>query len=152
MTDLRSVLEKMLVFGELSEPAEIARETAGLVRLLEPLANNINLNTPMACEAPPGFLSEMSAKTGDILSSLTSFLIDLQAISVRLVTFCTKDTHKFNRDSITAVGDLMGNLGDLYGALGDSSTGQRFRYGQLYTDKVTVGTEIFLNNSSVTFI
>ena len=80
----------------------------------------------------------MSGLSGVILSSLTTFLTDLQEITARLVTFCTEDTQEFNRDIITAIGDLMDDLADMYLTLGYTETGERIRYGKVYTDKVMV--------------
>ena len=148
--DIGSVAQRMMRFGELSGPAEIARETAGLLRLLAPLAQNTtwSMKTPFNCEIPAGFqslqnlteaVSEMSTKSGALLTFITVFLADLQPISARLLGFCTEDTNQFNRESITALGDMMGLLADLYDGLGDTETGEMIRYGQVYTDKVTVG-------------
>ena len=148
--DITSVAQRMMRFGELSGPAEIARETAGLLRLLAPLAQNTtwSMKTPFNCEIPAGFqslqslteaVSEMSAKSGALLASITDFLADLRPISARLLGFCTEDTNQFNRESITALGDMMGLLADLYEGLGDNKTGEMIKYGQAYTDKVMVG-------------
>ena len=122
----------MFRFGELSEPAELVRETAVLLRLLE----NTTSNNPWSCEVPQGFQTLESL--AGFVSSVTTFLTDLPATSARMLIVCTEE-QQFNRDFITAIGDLMEDLADLYVVLGDDKTGERIRYGKVYTDKVTVG-------------
>ena len=139
ITDVRDVVEKILRFAELSEPAEIVRESAVLLRLLEPLAGNDTANTPGSCGAAEGFQSMESLAM--MASSITTFLTELRLTSARLAYLCTEDS-LYNRDFITAIGDLMEELADLLAALGDVENGERIRYGKVYTDKVTVGVMI----------
>ena len=148
ITDVRDVVEKILRFAELSEPAEIVRESAVLLRLLEPLAGNDTANIPGSCGAAEGFQSMESLAM--MASSITTFLTELRLTSARLAYLCTEDS-LYNRDFITAIGDLMEELADLLAALGDVENGERIRYGKVYTDKVTVGVMIKYQTSNIKY-
>ena len=67
---------------------------------------------------------------------LATFLSQLKSTTARLQSFCLNGD--FNRDSITAIGDMLDVLADLYVNLGDEETGAKIRYGKTYTERVTV--------------
>lgn len=154
--DVQALMEKFKTFEKLSEPVDVVRETGALLRLLAPLSKKTggSSSRPAGCEV--GSLRSLAVLTSELadkpgislgvrdnlrrtsagLSSVTTYLAKLQLTSARLENFCTED-NKYNRQAIAAIGDLMDNLADLYGALGDAKTGERIRYGKVYTDKVT---------------
>ena len=130
------MVEKIYSFAELRKPAEIARETAVLLRTVKSLAER-----PQSCGVPGGFqsleslatvVSDLNDQPDSLLSSVTAFLAELQENSARLVISCTEDS-QYNRNFITAIGDLMEELADLSAALGDVETEERTRYGKVLT-------------------
>jgi len=153
--DVQAVMDKLDSFEKLSEPSVVVRETGALLRLYKPLAEKTGvLSTNEDCKV--GSLRSLAVLTSELadrpdinlgvreklrrssagISSVTTYLTKLQASSAKLENFCTAD-NKYNRQSIAAIGELMEDLADLYGALGDAKTGERIRYGKVYTDKVT---------------
>ena len=154
--DVQALMDKFNTFEQLSEPVQVVRETGALLRLLKPLAEKTGEGSTGGCQV--GSLRSLAVLTSELadkpginlgvreklrrssagISSVTTYLTKLQLTSARLENFCTAD-NKYNRQAIAAIGDLMEDLADLYGALGDAKTGERIRYGKVYTDKVTVG-------------
>ena len=164
--DVQALIDKFNTFEQLSEPVEVVRETGALLRLLKPLSEKTGgSSSTEGCKV--GSLRSLAVLTSELadkpginlgvrnnlrrssaaISSVTTYLSKLQITSAKLENFCTAD-NKYNRQAIAAIGELMDDLADLYGALGDAKTGERIRYGKVYTDKVTVGilylAEIFL--------
>jgi len=152
--DVQALMDKFNSFEKLSEPSVVVRETGALLRLMKPLVEKTGQSSSDDCQV--GSLRSLAVLTSELadkpginlgvreklrrssagISSVTTYLIKLQASSAKLENFCTAD-NKYNRQSIAAIGDLMDDLADLYGALGDAKTGERIRYGKVYTDKVT---------------
>jgi len=152
--DVQALMDKFNSFESLSEPADVVRETGALLRLLKPLSEKTFPASRSDCEV--GSLRSLAVLTSELadktdinlgvreklrrssagISSVTTYLVQLQGTSARLENFCTAD-NKYDRSAIAAIGDLMDELADLYGALGDAKTGERIRYGKVYTDKVT---------------
>ena len=158
--DVQALMDKFNTFDQLSEPVQVVRETGALLRLLKPLTEKTGESSLEGCEvgslrslavltselaAKPGInlgVREKLSRSSAAISSVTTYLTKLQLTSARLENFCTAD-NRYNRQAIGAIGDLMDDLADLYGALGDAKTGERIRYGKVYTDKVTVGLKYF---------
>lgn len=156
--DVQALMDKFNTFDKLSEPSDVVRETGALLRLLKPLSEKTSQRSSGGCEV--GSLRSLAVLTSELadkpdinlglreklrrssvgISSLTTYLAQLQATSARLENFCTAD-NQYDRQAIAAIGDLMDDLANLYGALGDAKTGERIRYGKVYTDKVTAELE-----------
>lgn len=135
--EIVSLTDKVNSFAELSDPVEIMRETGDLLRLLKPLADmtrqkDFSLGT---CEASqPDFTFPSLGRSSG--GAFTTFFSQLKSTLARMENMCTNDI--FNRDSITAIGDMLDVLADLYVNLGDEETGAKIRYGKTYTERVTV--------------
>merc|ERR1712241_418958 len=152
--DVQALMDKFNTFEQLSEPVQVVRETGALLRLLKPLTEKTGEGSTGDCQV--GSLRSLAVLTSELadkpginlgvreklrrssadISTTSTYLTKLQLSSARLENFCSAD-NKYNRQSIAAIGDLMDELADLYGALGDAKTGERIRYGKVYTDKVT---------------
>ena len=135
--EIVSLTDKVNSFAELSDPVEIMRETGDLLRLLKPLADmtrqkDFSLSSCGASE--PDFSFPSFGRSGG--GAFTTFFRQLKSTLARMENMCTNDI--FNRDSITAIGDMLDVLADLYVNLGDEETGAKIRYGKTYTERVTV--------------
>ena len=135
--EIVSLTDKVNSFAELSDPVEIMRETGDLLRLLKPLADmtrqkDFSLSSCGASE--PDFSFPSLGRSGG--GAFTTFFRQLKSTLARMENMCTNDI--FNRDSITAIGDMLDVLADLYVNLGDEENGEKIRYGKTYTERVTV--------------
>ena len=161
--DIKALIAKVKTFVNLSDPSQVVRESAEILRILGPLANNIAPDSPVICQASPdqafGSLRSLavlvdnlsdtrqlilspqgraqlkeSAKT---ISGVTTFITQLGSTFSRFENTCTADK-QYNLDSINAIGDLMVNLADLFGSLGSVQTGEKIRKGKAFVAKITV--------------
>ena len=77
--------------------------------------------------------------SAQILSNVTNFLI--KESNLKFEHFRTKDLD-YNKEFITAVGNMMSDLADLYADLGGLTTAKELRAHKDFTQKVVVGFEI----------
>ena len=141
--EIAALTDKINSFILLRDPVQIIRETGALLRLLQPLADKTKFYNPNKCQAaapaaPAGGFQSLGGN-----NALATFLSQLKSTTARLQSFCLNGD--FNRDSITAIGDIMDILADLYVSLGDAQTGRKIRDGKLFTERITVGDIIMTN-------
>ena len=161
--DVKALITKVKTFVNLSDPSQVVREAADILRILGPLVNNIAPDTPVICQASPdqafGSLRSLAVLVDELsyspqlilspqgraqlkqsastISAVTTFLTQLRSTFSRFENICTADK-QYNLDSINAMGDLMVNLADLFVSLGSVQTGEKIRRGKAFVGKITV--------------
>ena len=161
--DVKALIAKVKTFVNLSDPSQVVREAADILRILGPLVNNIAPDTPVICQASPdqafGSLRSLAVLVDELsyspqlilspqgraqlkqsastISAVTTFLTQLRSTFSRFENICTADK-QYNLDSINAMGDLMVNLADLFVSLGSVQTGEKIRRGKAFVGKITV--------------
>ena len=161
--DVKALITKVKTFVNLSDPSQVVREAADILRILGPLVNNIAPDTPVICQASPdqafGSLRSLAVLVDELsyspklilspqgraqlkqsastISAVTTFLTQLRSTFSRFENICTADK-QYNLDSINAIGDLMVKLADLFGSLGSVQTGEKIRRGKAFVAKITV--------------
>ena len=171
--DIKALIAKVEGFIKLTEPSQVVRESAEILRILGPLVHNISPDSPVICQASPdqafGSLRSLAVlvdelsysdklvfspvgraqlkESANTISAVTTFIEQLGSTFARFENTCTAD-RKYNVDSINAIGDLMVNLADLFGSLGSVQTGEKIRRGKAYVGKITVSETIDLKSYS----
>lgn len=161
--DIKALVTKVKSFVTLSEPSQVVREVGSILRILEPLVNNIAPEKPVICQATPdqafsslrnlAVLVDELAYTKDlaltpegrgqlkqsanVISAVTTFITKLRANFLRFQQICTADK-QYNIEAIGAVGDLMVDLADMFGALGGVQSGEKIRSGKAFVGRVVV--------------
>ena len=160
--ELQSLTDRFTALRSVKEPAKVVRETGAVLKLLQPLADKTakieSGNCPESLRSLALLVTEISEKpelrlkfsvrenlkkSSATLSIVNVFLSQLEPTIARMKRFCTDD-NKYNRDAMVAIGDLMLDLSNMYSSLGDLRTGEEFRYGKVYVDKV--GVSLLRNN------
>ena len=122
--------DKIDSFTKLRDPVEIVRETGALLRLMKPLVEDSQFVDLDKCQAQAG------AATPFNNNGIPDFLGQMRSVSSRLENICSQG--EFNRDSITAIGDIMDIVADLYRSVGDVQTGEKIRGGKTFTHRLMV--------------
>jgi len=152
--ELQSLTDRFTALRSVKEPAKVVRETGAVLKLLQPLADKTakieSGNCPESLRSLALLVTEISEKpelrlkfsvrenlkkSSATLSIVNVFLSQLEPTIARMKRFCTDD-NKYNRDAMVAIGDLMLDLSNMYSSLGELRTGEEFRYGKVYIDKV----------------
>merc|ERR1711962_890871 len=156
---LQSLTDRFTALRSVTEPAKVVRETGAVLKLLQPLADKTakieSGNCPESLRSLALLVTEISEKpelrlkfsvrenlkkSSATLSIVNVFLSQLEPTIARMKRFCTDD-NQYNRDAMVAIGDLMLDLSNMYSSLGDLRTGEEFRYGKLYIDRVAAQLE-----------
>ena len=122
--------DKIDSFTKLRDPVEIVRETGAMLRLMKPLLEDSQSVDLDKCQAQAG------AATPFNNNGIPAFIGQLRSVSSRLENICSQG--EFNRDSITAIGDIMDIVADLYRSVGDVQTGEKIRGGKTFTHRLMV--------------
>jgi len=159
--DIKALVAKVQTFTSLSEPATVVREVGAILRILEPLVNNIAPEKPIICQASPDqafaslrnlavLVDELSTtrdlaltpqgrgqlkQSANVIVAVTTFITKLRANFLRFQQVCTADK-QYNIEAINAVGDLMVDLADMFGALGGVQQGEKIRNGKAFVNRV----------------
>jgi len=160
--DIKALIAKVKTFVDVTEPSMVLRESADILRIVEPLVKNISPDNPVICQASPDqvfgslrslalIVDELSTsnqlilpysgraqlkESANTISAVTTFITQLRSTFSRLENTCTADK-QYNLDSISAIGDLMVHLADLFGSLGSAQTGENIRKGKAFVAKIT---------------
>ena len=172
--DIKALIAKVEGFIKLTEPSQVVRESAEILRILTPLVHNISPDSPVICQASPdqafGSLRSLAVlvdelsysnqlilsptgraqlkESANTISAVTTFIEQLGSTFAGFENTCTADK-KYNLDSINAIGDLMVNLADLFGSLGSVQTGEKIRRGKAFVGKLTVSQNIDIKSYSI---
>merc|ERR1712018_243610 len=157
----KNLIAKVNSIGALTDPATVVRAVADILRIVEPVVNNIAPENPVICAASPdqafGSLRSLAVLVDELsftnqlaltlegrqqlkdsastISAVTTFLGQLRSTFSRFQQICTPD-RQYNIQAISAVGDLMVSLADLFGTLGGVTKGEQIRKGKQYVNKV----------------
>ena len=166
--DIKALMAKLKTFVDLTERvgkssqvwSDLVRESAQILRILEPLINNIapdnisqaNPAKTIGCLKSLGVLMDELANTNQLIispsswaqlkdsantiSAVTTFLTQLKSTFARF-DICTADK-QYNLDAINAIGDLMVNSADLFASLGSAQTGENLKKGKAFVSRMTV--------------
>jgi len=157
--EIQSLTDRFTALRSVTEPAKVVRETGAVLKLLQPLADKTakieSGNCPESLRSLALLVTEISEKpelrlkfsvrenlkkSSATLSIVNVFLSQLEPTIARMKRFCTDD-NQYNRDAMVAIGDLMLDLSNMYSSLGDLRTGEEFRYGKVYIDRVAAQLE-----------
>jgi len=117
--DVKAVVEKVRSISQLTEPGQVIREVADLIRQFKPLSEKPEFKELEGCFAEVTFQSANG-------KALSSFFTGLKPTLRRLENLCTND-NSFNKDSIKAMQDLLEQIADLAGSF-DAEAEEKFRY------------------------
>lgn len=153
---LDPIAVKFTSLENVKDTAEVLLQTAALMRLMVPLEEKMRLINHK-CEDQDGalgslgkLLSQLSnnralavqhgvreqlKKAGSVISTVAPFITGLRSSSARLEKICTEG-ELFSLASLKEFGDLTEQMADLFSNLGDEKTGETFRYGKLYIDRI----------------
>jgi len=155
--DLKTLIEKVNNFGDLTDQVTALRETSDILRLVDPVVTKISPENPTStCTGTFESLRSLAVDLDELfdsklaitfpvrtqlkesarkISAVVTFLTQLKSTSAKFSQICTAE-RKYNVEALGAVGDLMDNLGDLFGTLGIEKDGKKFRNGKEYVNKV----------------
>ena len=162
--DIKTLIDKVASFTQLTNPIRVVHEVANILRILEPLVTNISPSSPSVCKATPdqaggslrslavlvdslassrsleinGEVRGLLKQSGATIYSVNTFISLLGKSFSKFQDVCTADK-RYNLEAISALGDLMNHLADLFGSRGEIQMSERIRRGKLYTERVVVG-------------
>ena len=165
--DIELLVEKIQSFINLTDPSTVVKETAAILKILEPLVSNIAPDAPFICQATPdqafGSLRNLAVlvdqlsltrdlnmteegrgelrQSANVISSVTTFITRLRETFVKFQLVCTPNK-QYNIKSLNAIGDLMEHLADVFGSLGGIQEGENIRKGKNFVNKIVVSTNM----------